>query len=318
MENAGYKGPLPGPEFYGADQMKEPARVKFLVWHESARHLPFDFDAELRGYCMMDVEILQLGVARFRQLMIPHSVFEPFEHCVTIASLCNRIYRAHFMQPRTLALIPEKGYYRGNQSRIALSWLELMSRERGVAIAHAGNEGEVMIEGALVDGFTAPSTVWQFHGCLFHGCPDCWTLRDESSPCSKLTFRELYNRTMARTQRLRTAGYEVVEEWECAFAEEMKGRKEELTLLREFSSRTSPIGPREALFGGRTSPFKMHHRARTEEGEKILYYDFTSLYPYVQKTSRFPEGHPQVLIYSLLFHLFQRPPSRCPRYIVLT
>ena len=64
-------------------------------------------------------------------------------------------------------------------------------------------------------------------------------------------------------------------------------------MKRIFSSFT-PFEPRDALYGGHTSPacsFK-----EVKENEKIFYVDFTSLYPFVQKTKKFPTGHPQIYI----------------------
>ena len=52
---------------------------------------------------------------------------------------------------------------------------------------------------------------------------------------------------------------------------------------------------RSSLFGGRTNNFKFQHTCNVAEGEKILYVDFTSLYPYVLKNREYPCGHPQVI-----------------------
>lgn len=39
------------------------------------------------------------------------------------------------------------------------------------------------------------------------------------------------------------------------------------------------LDPRQALFGGRTNVYHLNYKAG--EGETICYYDFTSLYPFV-------------------------------------
>ena len=51
-----------------------------------------------------------------------------------------------------------------------------------------------------------------------------------------------------------------------------------------------PLEPRNALAGGRTNAFILHHVG------KIGYVDFTSLYPYIQKYGRFPIGHPKIIM----------------------
>ena len=58
-------------------------------------------------------------------------------------------------------------------SKASIQWLEWEAQERGVTIRHATNGGEVFIGGRdiPVDGFDrANQTIYQFHGCLYHGC----------------------------------------------------------------------------------------------------------------------------------------------------
>ena len=51
-----------------------------------------------------------------------------------------------------------------------------------------------------------------------------------------------------------------------------------------------PLNPRDALFGGRTNAIKLYHKVADDQ--RIYYSDFTSLYPFVQKTGKYPIGHP--------------------------
>ena len=55
---------------------------------------------------------------------------------------------------------------------------------------------------------------------------------------------------------------------------------------------TPPLQPRDAFFGGRTGAVALYHQA--DPGEKIFYVDVTSLYPWVNKTARYPLGHPTI------------------------
>ena len=51
--------------------------------------------------------------------------------------------------------------------------------------------------------------------------------------------------------------------------------------MREFSNRlelVTRLEPRDAFFGGRTNAVQLYRRAQEEEGEKIGYVDYTSLY----------------------------------------
>ena len=118
-------------------------------------------------------------------------------------------------------------------SFVAIKWLEWEAQNRGIHIHHArcGHGGERKILGARVDGYHQESkTVFQFHGCLWHGCEKCYPeerqkpvqqktrqgkvitrLGTEKQPMSRKTAYEL---TLMRTQFLRKEGYRVVEKWE--------------------------------------------------------------------------------------------------------
>ena len=50
---------------------------------------------------------------------------------------------------------------------------------------------------------------------------------------------------------------------------------------------------RSALHGGRVNNLKFYHRVSGDE--KICYYDFTSLYPFVLSKRDFPVGHPVII-----------------------
>ena len=61
-----------------------------------------------------------------------------------------------------------------------------------------------------------------------------------------------------------------------------------------FFFKSLPLDPKDALFGGRTSPACLIYSAK--ENEKIMYLDFTSLYPSMQKKNIFPVGHLQIYV----------------------
>ena len=118
-------------------------------------------------------------------------------------------------------------------SFVAIKWLEWEAKKRGIHIHHArcGHGGEREILGARVDGYHPESkTVFQFHGCLWHGCEKCYPedrqglvqqktrqgkviprLDAQKQPMSRKTAYEL---TLLCTQFLRKEGYRVVEKWE--------------------------------------------------------------------------------------------------------
>lgn len=57
-----------------------------------------------------------------------------------------------------------------------------------------------------------------------------------------------------------------------------------------------PLEPRDAFFGGKTIAVKLHHVADEAQGEQIHYADVTSLYPWVNKTKKYPVGLPEIIV----------------------
>ena len=127
----------------------------------------------------------------------------------------------------------EKAFYPpGRCSFTATKWLEWESKQRGIHIHHAlcGHGGERQILGASVDGYHPESkTVFQFHGCFWHGCTRCYpterTAFVRQTKQGKVTTRldsqgkpmrrkDAYGLTLQRTKFLEAAGYTVVEKWE--------------------------------------------------------------------------------------------------------
>ena len=69
----------------------------------------------------------------------------------------------------------------------------------------------------------------------------------------------------------------------------MKKEREE---VRNF---VEPLEPRDAFCGGRTNAVKLYHLPDVDNGEELRYYDFTSLYPYLNKNGKYPIGHPTIV-----------------------
>ena len=56
-----------------------------------------------------------------------------------------------------------------------------------------------------------------------------------------------------------------------------------------------PLEPGDAFCGGRTNAVKLYHLIDVDSDEKMKYYDFTSLYPWINKNGRYPVGHPEII-----------------------
>lgn len=307
-ENQSYVGRVPDLEYYDPDGMDVKKREELKLWHadQVARNNVFDFHREMVDYCKSDVVLRKAGCEKFVQEFQANAGFNPFEKCVTIASACNLYWRKHHVKPDQIAVEPPQGWRgaRVNQSQVALEWLyweESKIEKEGASadrIKHVRNGGEqtVLTPAAayFVDGFDAETnTVYEFHGCLFHGCPKCHPNRDDKHYCSPdRTLEELYQATWNKTCCLRLNGYIVKECWECEWKAEKESSPGVQTFLQSFEL-VPPLNPREAFFGGRTGAVALHVRA--EDNQEIRYIDVTSLYPFVNKTKCYPTGHPHII-----------------------
>ena len=300
--NQSYRGPIPSLEYYDPDGMSPDKKEELKNWHaeQVRRNVVFDFQQELVAYCKSDVDILRRGCEKFCEQFEHKAGFNPFVECVTIASACNRYWRKHHLEEKTIAVEPPQG----NQSWVALQWLSyqesLLPNSTGVPrIKHVRNGGEKKVPTEkgeeFVDGFDpSTKTVFEFLGCLWHGCPTCCQHqrhRTYGANPDRSLF-ELYEATEAKMQRLERAGYRIKVQWECAWNAQVKRQPSLQSFLSSLTS-TPPLQPRDAFFGGRTGAVALHHDT-TDTEEKIFYVDVTSLYPWVNKTARYPLGHPTI------------------------
>lgn len=87
--------------------------------------------------------------------------------------------------------------------------------------------------------------------------------------------------TVEKRKHLERLGYKVITKWEHEFQQEMKCNKSLKDLASELDI-VERLNPRDSFFGGRTNASKLYYKI--SDDEKIKYADFTSLYPFVQKT----------------------------------
>ena len=118
-------------------------------------------------------------------------------------------------------------YQRGPVSKQAVLWLEREAKRRGIHIHHAmcGHRGKRWLERASegrkmkassVDGYHPETkTVFQYHGCLYHGCRRCFPHREQVLAGGKKTAEKLHEETVNRTASLRIKGYKVIEALTC-------------------------------------------------------------------------------------------------------
>ena len=116
-----------------------------------------------------------------------------FAHCITIASLCNLVFRTIFLKKETVAIIPEVGYRKKpKQSAVAYRWMSYVARKQDVYIQHGRNAGERRVGPYFWDGCCENThTAYEFHGCFYHGCSKCFPA-DTVNPVSSLTMHDMH------------------------------------------------------------------------------------------------------------------------------
>ena len=285
-----YVGRIPDLEFYDPDSMKPEKKQQLLEWHadQVRRNVTFNFKQEMIAYCRSDVALLKAGCIKFQQEFESQAGFNPMAECITIASACNKYWRKNHLPADTIAVEPLRGW-RGaqvNHSLKALQWLYLKEKEivkrdgSSDRIRHVRNGGEQSIRTHsniyYVDGYDAITrTVYEFHGCLFHGCPVCYPNRQSRHYATPdRTVEELYQATLNKRMALLREGYTIVEMWECRWDSLVK-KDEAVKQFLASLELVPPLEPREAFFGGRTEGITLH--AVAGEGEEIRYVDITSL-----------------------------------------
>ena len=94
--------------------------------------------------------------------------------------------------------------------------------------------------------------------------------------------------------------YNLVYIWEHDFDQQESYNKERISAWAKIKSLGSQV-VRSSLCGGRTNNFIFNYTIK--DGEKILYVDFTSLYPFTLKCFKYPVGHPTIITENFNFDL---------------
>ena len=116
---------------------------------------------------------------KLRELFIQIADIDPFQY-ITIASVCHAIYRSRFLPVNTIGIADEAQV--DTYSVKSIKWLQYIAQKENIRIRHACNEGEkcIIANGKTykVDVYCKDTkTIYQFHGCYWHGCSVCYDER---------------------------------------------------------------------------------------------------------------------------------------------
>lgn len=301
-ENFDYIGPIPAPEFYGSETMSPKNREKFFKWYadEKAKNEDFDFAKSIRHYCRQDVVVLRDGCIAFKKILmqLTGDQCDPFQY-TTLAGVAAAIYKARYLKEKTIAAVPPDGYASHQRfSSESLEWLEFLRQCRGVSnMKHAANSptGEASIGPYQIDGIDEDNkTVYEYYGCFYHGCSKCCGKNfGKKNPVIGKTYHALNDDTLKKERFLESLGWKVVSVWACDWKNQKETDEEIKSFIQANEGKFSPLNPFEAFYGGRVETFKMC----VDDGKrKMRYVDFTSLYPFINATKKYPVGHPEILM----------------------
>lgn len=311
--NQNYEGPMPPPDSYGVEYMMPDEKENFLKWYDENREKVFHFQTELKSYCQADVMILRQACNLFRDAVVemtrkvkvlkPNTpemtesieYIDPFQN-ITLASMCMSIYKYMFLRPKSIALVPPD-LYNGKQKRYStpsIQWLMYVSAKEDIHIQNALQGGEYRLGPYYLDGYAVIKgvpTAFEYNGCFYHGCLRCYKPHEVNKMLGT-TFEHLHRRTLMKAEYVEKQGFAIRTLWEHEWID-MLASDAELCSFIKSRDLPEPMEPRDALFGGRTNAIQLYRAAR--EDEKIHYYDFTSLYPYVNKVKLYTIGHPTII-----------------------
>ncbi|KAL3104557.1 hypothetical protein niasHT_022815 [Heterodera trifolii] len=240
------------------------------------------------------------AIVEFRRILMTEVTdgYDVLPLSCTIASACMNIFRGIFMEEDQLALVPEAGYERNDRASVfAIKYLDWRSKTEGLQIQHAGNGREKQWKKYKLDGWIEEQNKCiEVLGCYWHGCERCFAPEDllvDGKSC-----RELNVATYDRLLQIREPDddgqcIEVEEVWECEINAQLTKNAEMKTFFDDLGNERGPIDPRAAYCGGRTGPLRLF--AEPEADEKISVFDIVSLYPWVNYTTEYPVGIPQII-----------------------
>ena len=156
----------------------------------------------------------------------------------------NALYLATFMEEmptgspiRRKSETGFKPQFADTYGRKAFGWLEYTAKTKGIKIRHKFNDTEFRVGryGLPVDGYCAETgTVYQFHGCAFHGHKCKLTKHLNSHPYSGIPFDELAKDTQQKDRYIRLHGFNLITIKECEWEDSLKSSQESKLFVKKI------------------------------------------------------------------------------------
>ena len=247
-------------------------------------------------YCMQDTQILRLGFDKYLKLMVSKFSIHPLQGTITYSSLTYKIWNTLYM-PENSVYVLDNSSVLSNASKLQYEWLFYIKKQINThayqLITGRDPCGEVNVwcgsrrlklDGCIVDRATKKLVVaLEMLGCRWHG----HLINGRPCKLNNSGDIQLYVNTMERLKLIQLH-YKLHYTWECEYREKCKSDEKVKAISAEFqeANQFGFFQNDQLMQGGRVEVFQRYCKA--SENESILYYDVTSLYPFIQASSLFP------------------------------
>lgn len=288
-------------DFYHERLTPKDQKALELWYADQDRSQPFNFWQVMESYIRDDVTVLMLAVMQFRHEYMDLIGTDPFTRNITLAGCVMeglRVTELPVGVPEDLKGLPVNPYcgydIKQKVSMRSRIWLLYMREKYFPRMLFEYPEN-----GLVYDGYDRESsTIFEYDGCLFHGCEMCFkrgSKAEETSGSKVINFKERALRHKLKLKRLEATGKRLISIWDHdydhflktdpSFAAHEKKVKDSVRAVLQAPD----TDIREALFGGRVEAIRL--QAEAGRG-RILFKDLISLYPAMLVKREFAAGHP--------------------------
>lgn len=130
---------LPDMNYYIPGGMMPEDRERCMSWYNEHKNETFHFDKEIMIYCRSDVDILRRGCLKFRHIFMQMTSrngeegIGSFAHCITVASVCNLVFRKLLVEEKSIGIKPQQGYRpKDKQFFKAMQWIKYHAHQTNV------------------------------------------------------------------------------------------------------------------------------------------------------------------------------------------
>lgn len=329
-ENDLYEGPIPmlasEEDYWGLESFRSfKAKEKFMEWHLEQQQIyctcydkechcdkrKWNFQEEIRKYCLMDVIVLAEIVRHYREACMN---FENQDGEKIMNWSVPRLDPLQFMTLPQITMqtlihgfssFDHESYdfkgirsftkkKRGGQSWEGVLWVHRYVLQSNEFIYYLGNSCKEYYDfeaNISVDGYAPVSrTIYLFLKCSYWGCQQCMMEHNEFNwiiPERGMYASDVRSNLESTLQILRKNYKNVITIWDHDFNTSFESP---YTI-----SCYQLMNPEDCFYGGRTEVFQMYANAKKLKKE-IHYYDVTSLYPSVYAHYPLPVGNPNHLV----------------------